>query len=193
MNTVFKRYSSSLKKWISVLEAVDVEKTSLDTVLKLFNDCLKDAYEEGFAAVGYQLDDDINRPIDTAAMTAVITQMVGGKSTDARVIEHVLAGDYAMLEVVMNSEWHRVYESAGLDRAMEIDQAIQPFGLRVYKRWIDKDDDFVREAHWRIGGSFVPVTDTFKLIDGDEGLAPGMMGTAQNNANCRCVLEYFIS
>lgn len=193
MDTVFKRYMHSLQRWIHVLEAVDIQKTSLDVVLELFNDCLQDAYEEGYAAVGYELDDDVNRPMNTEAMTAIITQMVGGKTTDMRVIEYVLAGDLPMLKVVMDTEYHRVYESAGLERAIEIDQAIQPFGLRVYKRWLDKDDDFVRETHMRVGGTAVLVGETFQLIDGDSGLAPGMCGTAQNNANCRCRLEYFIA
>jgi uncharacterized protein with gpF-like domain len=78
----------------------------------------------------------------------------------------------------------RIYNTGVLDtvRANGVEST-------TYKRWNTMFDDKVRDTHSPLDGVTVPYNAYFYSWDGDKARAPGMFSKAENNINCRCVVE----
>lgn len=60
----------------------------------------------------------------------------------------------------------------------------------VEKVWATMEDERVRTTHEFLDGVGVPLDTLFFTIDNDSARYPGDFTKAENNTNCRCVIEY---
>ena len=67
--------------------------------------------------------------------------------------------------------------------------AAEQTGLDLEKTWLSALDSRVRDAHQDAHGQTVGLNEDFE-VGGDTGPGPGMMGSAENDANCRCTTVY---
>ena len=143
---------------------------------------LIDMYLEGFASVGYMLSDDVERQVDTDKMMSALMLIVAGESLYDRIRDYYSQGDAEGIKTVLDTEAHRMWMEGAEDRAID--------GGAGTKQWITVGDMRVRDNHRYLEGVTIPIDADFYTPDGDVGQAPGMFGTAKNNANCRCILKY---
>lgn len=85
---------------------------------------------------------------------------------------------------VVRTETHRVMEQAKLDSLGQARDA----GIEIVKTWVSSRDERVRSSHAAMDGVTVDYDDYFENpLTGGEGPAPGMMGVAADDINCRCI------
>lgn len=154
-----------------------------DDVLSL----LIQAYREGVAATSKMLAYDLF--VDINSMYEAIYVLIDGKTFEDRVFEHVIMGNLASLQRLTESEYHRVFNVAEEDAAREFQSSR---GLGVSKKWITVRDNDVRDTHRYLEGTSVSLDEEFYTFDGDHASHPGGFTKAENNVNCRCVLQFEI-
>ena len=81
---------------------------------------------------------------------------------------------------IVRTESYRVFSHAKKDRLDRVQ------GVAMTKEWLTADDEDVRVNHQPMNGVIVPYNDNFILPNGNEGFAPGMIGAAEDDINCRC-------
>lgn len=67
-------------------------------------------------------------------------------------------------------------------------QSWKQSGLRLVKTWLAALDDRVRDTHREAHGQTVKLDDDFEVGDG-HGQAPGAIGLAEEDINCRCSMK----
>lgn len=142
-----------------------------------FDDILIDAYIEGFASAAYILGEDTS--IDNAELDRAIHKEYSGISIQDKAEQYYTDNDTESLKALLDSEYHRVYNTAR-DNAYK--------GYR--KQWVTVGDDKVRPTHDLLDGVIVGEGERFYTYDGDSALFPGDFTSAENNANCRCIIDY---
>lgn len=157
-----------------------LSKQTIKKGVNKFEDILIDAYIEGFSAAAYMIGEDVD--INPDKLDKAIKKKYEEISIYDKAAEYINNKDAASLQRLLESEYHRVYNQAIMDYASELDGA-------VYKTWVAILDDKTRETHFYLDGTQVPLDAYFYSYDGDKGLAPGGFGLAENNANCRCIIE----
>ena len=120
-------------------------------------------------------------------MYKLLAKKYEGLDTDDRVAECVIDRDPERLHKVLDTEWHRLYNGGGHDRAEEVEEEE---GGRIYKTWYTMRDERVRDTHQPLEGIKVPLNRLFWTWDGDSAPYPGAFRLAQNNVNCRCRVTY---
>lgn len=104
-------------------------------------------------------------------------------------VEPLLTGGRERAIATARTEAHRVQEQGGLHAAQKADE----IGIVMVKQWNSSRDERVRHTkkanHRKLDGVQIPVTEDFKGISGS-GPAPGQMGSASEDINCRCFLTY---
>lgn len=119
----------------------------------------------------------------TGFMEEALYLPIEGKTFADRVLEYALLDDVEGIRKVAETEYHRVYNTAG-------DHMARSAPGQVMKRWRTVGDDAVREAHRYLEGRDVPLDAEFYTYDGDHAAFPGGFTQARNNVNCRCVVTY---
>lgn len=85
---------------------------------------------------------------------------------------------------VVRTETHRVMEQAKLDSLVNAQSA----GIEIFKKWVSSRDERVRSSHVSMDGVTVSFNEDFiNPLTGGKGPGPGMMGTAADDINCRCI------
>lgn len=111
----------------------------------------------------------------------------------AKNIREVFASSKRRSMTIARTETHRVRERAGQDSAMNAHRQ----GVKMIKIWRNMDDERVRETekadHVQMEGQTVPVDEDFIGVTGARGKAPGSMGRAEEDINCRCYSSRRIS
>lgn len=115
---------------------------------------------------------------------------------------------YGKANNVVRTETHRNIEAGLMDGAMETQKALFGSGLIHTATWHTMEDERVRPQHryhtkkgWKtkvsgkanhmkMEGVTIIVGDKFQLEPNVYAPCPGMSGTARNDCNCRCFLEY---
>lgn len=161
------------------LSATEKSKQIADDILSM----LIGAYRLGIQNASTMLDYDLS--LDTQLMYAAIFTVIEGKTFEDRVLDHVLESDLSGLQMLAESEYHRVYNTAVEDGGMEY---ISVSNVGATKTWSTVKDDKVRETHTYLEGQSVSVGSEFYTFDGDHALYPGGFTKAENNINCRCVI-----
>lgn len=171
---------------INVLVGIwyEVDKDKLGDVIE---DLLIDAYLDGALAAEDYLDFAPNADVDTTRMFETINKDIAGKTFRQRVDEYI-EQDGSLDEIVRvaETEFHRVYNEGIIERGKDVQTES---GRKINKRWVTVNDDKVRETHSYIEGVEVPFDSEFYTFDGDHALAPGGFEKADNNVNCRCVID----
>lgn len=152
------------------------EEEIVDSVL----DLLIISYANGYDATNEMLG--LEQKPDADAMKKAIYKDIAGKDWEKRVRGYVNDGDLDGVLRVADTEFHRVYNQAVLTSAQES-------GRNVSKMWSTMMDDKVRETHDYLESMIVPLNEKFYSFDGDSAMFPGDFANAENNINCRCVIE----
>ena len=106
----------------------------------------------------------------------------------SRDLDNVFRGNSAHIRRIVETEGHRLMEQAKLDEAMRAEAQ----GIKTRKRWISLRDSKTRPAHMALHGTVKNLDENFISPSGGVGKAPGNMGTAEDDINCRCYLEIFV-
>lgn len=144
-------------------------------------DILLMAYALGYEEITELLG--ISAEADPAKIYEVLDMDIAGKTYRDRIREYAEAGNLEDIYRVIETESHRVFETAKYDTAVES-------GVPLRKRWDTMLDDRVRDTHSFIEGVSVPLDAKFYTYDGDSALFPGGFSLPQNNVNCRCTITY---
>jgi hypothetical protein len=115
--------------------------------------------------------------------------------TMAKRLKASLEGDAVKAMRIVRTEGHRVQEAAPLDAARKANAN----GVIMKKQWNTLEDERVRPAkgkggianHRKLNNKILPAEGLFD--DGlSKGPAPGQLGAAASDINCRCFLTYSI-
>lgn len=90
--------------------------------------------------------------------------------------------------VIARTEIHGTFEQNGMFAMM---QASEELGMRYLKEWVSAMDERVREDHQDAHGQTVGIEDEFE-VGGARGMAPGEMGEADQDIQCRCTSKYIV-
>ena len=153
---------------------------------EMFEDALLEAYMEGYAAAAYILGEDDLRT-DPDKVTETLEKEYNGVPIQKKFEDYWDNGEQGRLADLIDSEYHRSYEKGGYDAATEVTATT---GRKVVKVWDATLDDRTRFSHDVLNASRVPLDEYFVSISGDRGKYPGDFETAEENANCRCVIHY---
>ena len=84
---------------------------------------------------------------------------------------------------IAQTEMHRTRQKAKLDSMEEGAKA----GVVVKKMWVATIDDRTRDSHQELDGVTIDIDEDFEGEEGS-GPAPGMLGSAEEDINCRCTM-----
>lgn len=84
---------------------------------------------------------------------------------------------------IAQTEMHRTRNNAKLD-AMEEGAEL---GISIKKMWLATADGATRESHQELDGVTINLDEDFEGEEGS-GPAPGMLGSASEDINCRCTM-----
>jgi len=173
---LLNRYLAKFDEIKALFPEIINAETSKEAV-KRFDDMLIDAYIEGFASAAYILGEDIS--VNNAELDEAIHKEYDGVSIQNKAEQYYNDNDPESLRALLDSEYHRVYNTAR-------NNAYKGHG----KRWVTVGDDKVRPTHDFLDGVEVGADERFYTYDGDSALFPGDFTSAENNANCRCIIDY---
>ena len=177
---------NSLTKASFKASSGDPEKVADDMLSFLIN-----AYVLGNTNVNEMLQASVM--IDTNQMRQAIYENIGGKTFEDRIRDHMEVDDLVGLCILAESEFHRVYNAGAEDTAMTTASTVKSeTGVVpvIYKEWLTRLDDRVRNTHDYLEGTRVPLGEDFYTYDGDHAPYPGAFDRAENNVNCRCIVVY---
>jgi hypothetical protein len=89
------------------------------------------------------------------------------------------------LQQIVMTESHRMENRAILDAG----EHATAQGHDVMKMWVSERDELVRDSHQELDGVKIPLDEDFVSSSGGRGPAPGEMGTAADDINCRCTIK----
>ncbi len=99
-------------------------------------------------------------------------------------LKEELEDDYVKAARIVRTEGHRVQEQGKIE---SLDYASKQ-GVKMVKRWLSSQDERVRDSHAHMDGVTVDYEeDFFNPETGGTGPGPGLMGTAEDDINCRCI------
>jgi SPP1 gp7 family putative phage head morphogenesis protein len=112
--------------------------------------------------------------------------IIQGKSykTTAKVVSERFTVALSKSDRIVRTENHRVQIDARIDGF----KSAEDMGINIMKEWVSAIDERTRASHRGLNGTIIPIDDKFRSSSGGYGLAPGQMGTASDDINCRCSL-----
>lgn len=145
---------------------------------------LINAYTKGIECaalmLGYELE------VNADLMENAIFLVTDGKNFADRVADHVLQNDLNGLKTLVESEFHRVYNTAVYNGGMDY---VNNGSFGVTKTWFTMRDNDVRDTHRYLESQAIPIEEEFFTYDGDHAPYPGQFTRAENNVNCRCIVR----
>lgn len=192
----YQKGFDELNKMItSKFEEFEENNTSLSERKKVikesFNDDLLDAYLLGVLTGEQQLvDKDVtlntmNTKVDMNTVNSLINEKQGDKNLAERINEYTQSKDIESLKRLADTEYHRLFSSGEIESANQESKN----GMKVSKKWVTMEDEKVRDTHFYLDGVEVGLNEEFYTYDGDHATMPGMFESAENNVNCRCVVD----
>lgn len=153
---------------------------AIDDILSI----LINAYRQGTEVASKMLNYEVNA--DTEDMLEAIYVLIDGKTWEDRAREHIDSNNMSELQTLVESEYHRIYNTAIQNTAESYHIET---GSTVTKTWITLKDNKVRETHRYLEGMTVGIDEMFVTYDRDFAQYPGGFTKAGNNVNCRCVIR----
>lgn len=173
---------------------------SAEELIKTLTSMLAIAFEEGVDAAWEELEyvQDMGYEVTTDDLLPIIEARYDDGKTFADLIkEYAEIGALGSIQRVAETEYHKAYNAGGLKGASSVFSfpdgdvaAANDVRRGVVKTWVTVGDDKVRELHRYLEGETLPLDEEFYTYDGDHGLCPSGFERAENNVNCRCVLEF---
>lgn len=106
----------------------------------------------------------------------------------AKRIKFSLEGDVTKAIRIVRTESHRVQQSGRLDSGLYASDK----GINMVKVWDASLSSNTRDAHAELDGTKVGMDEDFTSPTGASGSAPGQMGSAEDDINCRCSIRFEI-
>lgn len=125
---------------------------------------------------------NLAQDVDIDQLKASLYKRIKGENFVDRIDQHLANNDREGIIRVIDTEMHRNYNQAIYDTAKDT-------GVSFKKRWATMRDDKVRETHDYLEGVEVDLDSEFVTFDGDSAKFPGDFSRAENNVNCRCVID----
>ena len=158
-------------------------KQDADDIIDELLDLFLLAYANGASATNSELGTAVMPSV--GAVMAAVDKEVAGENWRQRVMNYYQnGGSLYDIQRIAETDATRIYNTGALDAVVANGN-----GAGISKRWATMLDDRVRDTHSYLEGMVVPFDAEFYTYDGDHAPAPGMFMTAENNANCRCVIE----
>ena len=132
--------------------------------------------------LGDNLDNVISK-INQEITRGLIKGQSYGKMAAA--IKETLGNDAKKSLLVAQTEAHRVHNQARLEST----EHAEDIGVKIVKVWVATLDSRTRDAHQTLDGKEADKNGNFHSPAGGVGPAPGMMGTAADDCNCRCTFR----
>ena len=154
-------------------------KQVTDDVLSFLIKAYRLGIENASAMLGHRLI------VNTDDLEEAIYCLIDGKDFKDRTVDHILNKDLQGLQILVESEFHRVYNTAIFDGAKQYED-LWMFGIT--KTWETVRDEKVRDTHAYLDGITIDIDNEFFTYDGDHALYPGGFRKAENNVNCRCII-----
>lgn len=128
-------------------------------------------------------------PVSAQELYETIYKPIAGETFEERIDRRLREGalDSGTLGRILETDYHRCEETGAYNTAKGYGKAS---GREPYKIWRTMQDNRVRETHWYIDDTEVPLDNRFYTFDGDSARFPGDFELVENNANCRCWLSY---
>ena len=189
MDKVVSSYLTALDE-LNVLTTTSYQMANGDlaTRLKQITDdilsFLINAYTHGIEAAATMLTAELD--VDVNQMEKAIYQVIDGKTFADRIADHVSVNDLSGLITLVESEYHRVYNTAITDGGTDY---VNNGSFGVTKNWYTVKDDKVRETHKYLEGQSIALEEEFFTFDGDHAGYPGGFTKAENNVGCRCIVR----
>ena len=161
------------------------EKKKIKNTIDDFISILVECFIDGWFSTGLPKI----KPLDIELMYSIIYLKIGEETVEDRLLKYIQNDDLSNLQKLMESEAHRVHETA----AFEIAKFNQEEGKTVKKKWHTMNDLKVRDTHDFIDGIEIDLFSKFTTFDLDSAFHPGGFSQAENNVNCRCWLSYKVS
>ena len=170
-----------------VFNPKEVTKQEEDDIIDELLDLYLLAYFEGSQEAARALMVDVEPDVEAARES--IDKKIDGKGFRERVRDYLSGnmGDSTgtpaeAIARVADTDSVRIYNEGGLNTAIEAGA--------MTKTWRTMEDNKVRDTHRPLDGVSSPIDGYFYTYDGDKAYAPGQFSKAQNNVNCRCILEF---
>lgn len=160
------------------LETANTIKEIVEEIL----DILVEAYVMGIRHASQMVNEETE--VSVINMQKAVYQEIEGKTFEDRVVDHIENGESGKLENLVESEYHRVYNTAVSDGVRQTGRS------NVTKTWVTMRDNKVRETHDYLEGVTVSADSDFYTYDNDHAPFPGAFEKPENNVNCRCILLY---
>lgn len=190
MDKVISTYLSALDE-LNVLTAISYQSSMgkeeaaqinqvIDDILSMLINAYTLGIENASTMLGYNLFVNID------AMEDAIYFVIDGQTFADRAATHVGGGDLTGLQTLVESEYHRVYNTAVQDGAS---QYVDAGSIGAVKTWLTVKDNNVRETHSYLEGQSISYEEEFFTFDGDHAAFPGGFTKAENNVHCRCIVS----
>lgn len=98
-------------------------------------------------------------------------------------VKEGLENDTSKALRVVRTEAHRVMEDSKYQSLTNANNQ----GVKMTKTWLSSQDEKVRSSHKKLNNKTIPFEEEFKSPNGGKGKAPGQMGNAADDINCRCI------
>lgn len=160
----------------------------LDNFQSSFLSLLINAYRDGREDAEDMLEYFLIFDVPTEALDKAVNHKTEGKTAMERVNDYLVnGGSLEEIQRVVVNECQRCYNTGAYDTANEI---AKESGLVITKTWRTMMDDRVRDTHDYLEGMTVRLNERFYTWNGDAALYPRQFGVADEDINCRCVIEY---
>jgi len=152
----------------------EITKKEIDSFL----DLLIIAYAFGVENVNETTKSNVK--VSRDKLNDSVYKKIDGKTWEDRIKEY---DSEEQFKILANNETSRVFSDGQWDCANDT-------GLEIVKTWNDMEDDKVRESHWYLGGTTIPLGEKFRTLTGNETYYPRCFGVPEEDVNCRCWLTY---
>jgi len=166
-------------------QTINRAQRSLHGIIR--EDELLRAMNNDISGLTWATRNNINREVAASKIRETIVQGLHKGETYAQMAERLneaLGRSNVGSIRIIRTECYRVFSEARKDRLDRIR------GIDMTKEWITGKDERVRATekanHKVMHGIIVPYHKDFMLPNGNSGFAPGMIGEAVDDINCRC-------
>jgi SPP1 gp7 family putative phage head morphogenesis protein len=104
-------------------------------------------------------------------------------------IRSLVESQGSRMRLIVRTEVHRLRNQI----VFNLSKLVSKSGIKLKKTWIARMDNRTRQAHRRLNGTTKPINSDFTSTAGGHGPAPGLMGNAADDINCRCRLRLQIT
>jgi hypothetical protein len=179
----FDELNKGTIEFISEVETIENFDEKLNTAIDYILSYMIQAYVLGHEHSERMLD--ASAEVSTDAMYESIWLYIANENFEDRTRTHLQSGDMEALKLMIGDEYHRNYTQGAEDAAKDISKRYS-----VFKTWLTRMDNRVRDTHFYLEGMTVDINDKFYTYDGDSAYRPGGFEKAENNCGCRCLLMY---